>query len=244
MEHTGSRPTIAATYRCSPPRGSIMNKLAALVCTFLVLAVGARAQDVNDLVKQLKAKDEEQRRLAAKSLGEMGADAKTAAPALVLALKDDDLFVRRFAAHSLGEISPDAKIAVPALKSALNDGKKEVAGAAADSLGKLGGEGVKVLGDVIKNDKLDVELRRKAIVGLGKAGADVKSVLPQLGDLLQSKDLRVDVISALGELGPNAKDDKILKSLQDILGEKGVKKDFKQLVQTTIRRIEGKSTDK
>ncbi len=217
-----------------------MKKTAAVVCALLALAVAARAQDVNELVKQLKSRDEEQRRVAARSLGEMGADAKSAVPALAAALKDDDLFVRRFAAHSLGEVGPDAKSAVPALKAALGDAKKEVASAAAESLAKVGPDGVKVLTDILGNTKADADSRRKAIAGLSKAGPDVKPALPKLVELLQDKDLRPDVVSALGDLGPNAKDDKVIKALQDVLGEKGVKKDFRMLVQTTLRSVQGK----
>src|SRR5262249_54641197 len=147
----------------------------------------------------------------------------------------------RFSAQALGEIGPDAKAAVPALKTALSDGRKEVGLAAADSLAKVGPDGIKVLGDVLKNDKLDTEIRRKAIAGAGKAGTDAKPLLPPLADLLQNKDLREDVIVAVGELGPNAKDDKIIKGLQDILGEKGVKKEFRQMLQTTLNRVQGKS---
>jgi HEAT repeat protein len=217
-----------------------MKQVAALVCAFLV-AAAADAADVTDLVKQLRSRDEEQRRTAAKSLGEMGTDAKPAVPALAAALKDDDLFVRRFAAQALGEIGIEAKSAVPALKTALGDAKKEVAAAAAGSLARLGPDGVKVLSDVLKNDKLDVAQRRQAVLGLGKAGADVKPVLPQLADALQNRDLRTDAVAAVGELGPNAKDDKIIKGLQDILGDNRTPREFRPVVQAALRRVQGKA---
>jgi len=69
-------------------------------------------------------------------------------------------------------------------------------------------------------------------------------VLPELADLLNNKDLRVDVVSVLGELGPNAKDDKIVKELQDLMAEKGVKKEFRQTIQDTLRKITGRNAKK
>src|SRR5436189_671311 len=80
----------------------------------------ARADAVDDLIKELKNSDSDLRRAAARKLGEMGADARKAGPALVTALKSDkDLFVRRFAAQALGEVGAEPKTAVPALSALL-----------------------------------------------------------------------------------------------------------------------------
>src|SRR5216683_3262674 len=114
--------------------------VVVIACCF---ASAATAADVDELVKRLKDADNDVRRAAAKSLGEAGADAKTAVGALSQALKDNDLFVRRFAAQALGMIGPDAKDSVPSLAVLLKDGKekKEVQEAAATALGKIGKPG-------------------------------------------------------------------------------------------------------
>ena len=62
----------------------------------LVGLVGA-AEGVDELVKQLKNKDEIVRFKAAKALGKLGAEAKGAIPALTEALKDMDEDVRAVA---------------------------------------------------------------------------------------------------------------------------------------------------
>ena len=59
-----------------------------------------------------------QRLAAARSLGDMGANAKGAIPGLTKSLSDRDAFVRSAAAHSLGKIGPDAASAVPAMVTA------------------------------------------------------------------------------------------------------------------------------
>src|SRR5579872_2491996 len=121
-----------------------MRMLVGALAVILCLS-SARAADVADLIKQLKDRDSDTRRSAAKALGEAGGDAKVVVPALVGALKDRDRFVRRFAAQSLGDLGPDAGAAVPALRKALDDSRKEVQEAAAAALGKIGPAAVQAL---------------------------------------------------------------------------------------------------
>src|SRR5260370_40669517 len=124
-----------------------MKKLLGAAAAFLCLVVSVQAADVEDLVKQLKDKDPDIRRKAAKELADVGADAKPAVPALVASLKDNDLFVRRFSAQALGAIGPDAQGALPALQKIVKDGneKKEVQEAAVLAIGKMGRVSGKVL---------------------------------------------------------------------------------------------------
>src|SRR5262249_38940715 len=100
-------------------------KTIVCLCCLVTLFVGtaARADDVADLIRQLKDRDPGTRRDAASGLAEMGSAAKPAVSALTVALKDKDLFVRRFAAKALGNIGPDAKAALPALNKLLKDEK-------------------------------------------------------------------------------------------------------------------------
>jgi hypothetical protein len=93
----------------------------ACICTFI------SAEDTNKLILQMKNKDPEIRRAAAKGLGESGEDYSKTTAALILGLQDKDAFVRRFSAQSLGNLKTQNKDAIPALAALLNniDEKKE-----------------------------------------------------------------------------------------------------------------------
>ncbi len=91
------------------------------------MAATVQGAEVADLVSQLKGNDPELRRAAAKELGEAGADAKTAVPALSQALKDKDWHVRRFSALGLWPNSWPRRQEGGAhnLVAVLNDGKEQ-----------------------------------------------------------------------------------------------------------------------
>jgi HEAT repeat protein len=93
---------------------------ALAVAAALAAPLHAQEQeDVASLIEKLAHPNAGQRGLAAMTLGERGAAAKPAVPALAAALADGNLNVRYWAAHALGEIGPAAKDAVPALIGAL-----------------------------------------------------------------------------------------------------------------------------
>lgn len=79
------------------------------------------------------------RQAAANALGQFGAKAKSAVPALIIALKDENQYVRLNAASALGRIVLEAKPAIPALLAALQDEKIEVRRNAASGLGGIAG---------------------------------------------------------------------------------------------------------
>ncbi len=62
-----------------------MKTLVKVAGALLSMTAALQAAEVPDLVTQLKGKDPEMRRAAAKELGEAGAEAKTAVPALSVA---------------------------------------------------------------------------------------------------------------------------------------------------------------
>jgi len=100
-----------------------------VICIFFAAAMllvwQVKAQEktgqVAVFVQWLQSQDAGVRSYAASALGEIGKDAKDAAPALIAALKDQDAGVRRSAAAALGKIGKDAKDAAPALIAALKD---------------------------------------------------------------------------------------------------------------------------
>jgi HEAT repeat protein len=224
--------------------------LAAACCT-------ARAADVTKLVADLKSNDADVRRAAAKEIGEMGPDAKSASPALLNALKKDkDLFVRRFAAQALGDVEADPKTAVPALAAVLKEtDKKELVEAAVTSLGKMGPTAVPALIDAVKSkdaaptkgkpkkkgpapDDPTALVRTKAIEALGNIGAKAKPAVPVLITALRDPSVRAEAAEALGNIGPDAKD--AIPALRDAASAKGNKKDknFKQAVNVAIKKIQ------
>jgi HEAT repeat protein len=219
---------------------------------FLCLGVTAQAADIDALVKQLKDKDADTRRAAAKELGEAGKDAQSATDALVKSLKDNDLFVRRFAAQALGDIEADPKVAAPALAAMLKDPKekKEAQQAAAGSLGKMGSSGVTPLVTAIKDDSTDNDVRRKAIESAGKIGPDAKAAIPVLVAQLKMTggtkknpnkdgDFRVEAATSLGQIA-KADDKEALEALRDLAGGKDLKKNkaLSDAIKAAIKEIE------
>jgi HEAT repeat protein len=95
---------------------------------------------VPGLLKKLQSPDMYDRESAASLLGELGADAAEAVPALVKKLKDDPRNTVRFsAAAALGRIGPWARAAVPDLIEALQEGTGGgVQREAATALGLIG----------------------------------------------------------------------------------------------------------
>jgi HEAT repeat protein len=224
-----------------------MKRFIGVTCALFCLTALTPAADVTELVKQLKGNDPDARRAAARSLSELGSDAREAVPALISALKDKDLFVRRFAAQALAEVGPDAaKQAVPALKAALTDKKTEVVEAAAGALGKMGPEGVSTLVDLAKEKGREMLLRKKAIEALGKAGEDGKSAVPYLVELTKESpaakgkmdvgEIRMAAIAALGDLGPVAKE--AVPALESALGAADKKqRELKMALNDALKKI-------
>ena len=95
--------------------------------------------DIGQQTELLKtASDPAERRKAAGSLGQLGASAYPAVPALIEALADADAGVRRSAVQALGRVAPQADAAISALTAALADPDPGVRKDAAQALAALG----------------------------------------------------------------------------------------------------------
>jgi HEAT repeat protein len=230
--------------------------LGGLLALAIVAVAAADGAEVRELVAKLKSNDSDARRAAAKDLGELGADAKSAVPDLIKALNNDkDLFVRRFAAEALGAIGPDAVSAVPDLGKALNDSRKEVQLAAADALGKLGEASIKVLTSAVKDGNKDPEVRRKAAQGLGKIGKPAHSSVSALTMALKGKvarpakgkrnddDIRIDVATALGEVA-NSEDTAAIAALKAVSEGKQRNKGLQKAASEALQKITGEAPPK
>jgi HEAT repeat protein len=119
-----------------------------IVFAFLivVLAVGCGAEswqsnpsgeDIPRLIQVLKAGDENSRANAAEALGSLGADGKSALPALLSALGDEGERVRQNALRAIIAIGPDATATQP-LTNSLKDSDNLVRALSANALGQIG----------------------------------------------------------------------------------------------------------
>ena len=112
------------------------SEVLASAASFLVRIDPEKAKILISVLKDMDRKAGlSVRQAAAKALGKIGPEAKTAIPALTELLKDKE--VRLDVAEALGKIGPEAKTAVPALTELLKDEKQQVQDAATEALKKI-----------------------------------------------------------------------------------------------------------
>lgn len=193
-------PTLIATLGYRTPGARYSTRAANAANTALVkLKVPMTAP----LIVALQRGPAQQRTFAADVLGEKGAEATAAIPALTSALKDDDTGVRRAAAKSLGQLTAYDEAALPALLGALDDPEADVREAAVNALD----DGLD--GAFVSNDRAIAASRA------GKPVPKPVDVLPPplvaqtakaLGARLGDSDAAVAGIAAqaLGKMGPQA----------------------------------------
>ncbi len=173
---------------------------------------------VPELAKAVVDPAANRRRAAAYALGSMGVTAAPAVPALAQALKSDDPATRRLAARALGKIGKDARAGLPELERLFADGDPFVRMEAALAAWSISGQTqsvsvlVKALGDESAN------VRDSACQTLASMKAAARPAVEPLTNLLQDKDLRIQAIITLGEIGPAA--DKALPELKKLSMDK------------------------
>ncbi|HYP62826.1 MAG TPA: HEAT repeat domain-containing protein, partial [Acidocella sp.] len=152
------------------------------------------------------------RRLAAYSLGRIGADRETLLPALKKALADKHELVRAEAAEALGGSRFAADEIVPLLTELLKDKSPEVQAGAVAGLGQLGKSAKSAVPLIHKITKTSVELpagkegrelRSTCVIALGNIGPTANEAAPLLLSWLaaaKSEEARVEIIQALGQI--------------------------------------------
>jgi HEAT repeat protein len=227
-----------------------MNKLFISACFVLWTGVTASA-DVQTLLKQMQSKNADERRAAARALGDEKDASQQVVSALIGGLKDPDFFVQRFCAQSLGKIGPDAKAAVPYLieLARSKSARSEVVEAAAAALGSMGPSVVPTLADVVKNTSSTPAMRRQAAVSLGKMGKDARAAIPALVEASQSprrrrdadpnSDIRIEVVTALGEIA-TANDKGAVERLEAMQGERIRDRNLNQAINMSLRKIKAR----
>jgi len=200
-----------------------------------VFTASSGAEEVADLVRKLKDKDQEVRRAAARALAESGAAAKPAIPELIAALKDSDLYVRRFACQAFAAMGPEAKEAIPALSKALDDDKKQVRGAALIALTKMGEAGRPALSKALTNPNPDVQ--EAAIAAVGETGKEGDGPLGELAkDARFDVDIRRQAIDVLKNLGKESRP--AVPALIEVIKATKAKGDVTRLRDDAIKTLE------
>jgi HEAT repeat protein len=146
------------------------------------------------------------RRACAAVLGEMGGDARPAAPSLARLLNDNSNDVRRAAARALGSIG--AHSAIPALTKSLKDEFASIRLAAAESLIVLGAPAETILPALTKAlDSRQIEERLYAVRLLGDLGPEAAPAVIAIQKEMSEGDalMTARAVDALGRIGSEAK---------------------------------------
>jgi HEAT repeat protein len=125
-------------------------------------------------IKLLRHGSAAERHWAAWSIGELGADAAPAVPALSRALADKTSF-RTAAARSLGDIGPPAAGAIPALVKAFKKSNGFDRGIIGPAIARIGPAAVPALIAALEDDSASV--RRSATYALAAVGPDAKDAV-------------------------------------------------------------------
>ena len=151
------------------------------------------------LVGATKDPDPNVRRRAATSLGERGAAARAAVPALVELLEKEELtWLQGYVADALGHFGPAAAPAVPALSKALRSADAGLRGHAVCALGRIQREkAVPMLVEMLQDPHVNV--RRLAVNSLGQQGPAAAPALESLVPLTDdpNQDLRKEATELL-----------------------------------------------
>jgi len=156
------------------------------------------------ITESLKAEDPRSRHAAARTLGELGSQARSAIPALLVALGDADPSVRFQVSASLKKIGPRADAAL-ALAMALRTGDPDSRARIAEVLGRMGPEASATVPDLVQAlEDPSENVRRAAGTALRRIGSEPPGLAPSLIKGLRDEDreTRLRAISAVVTIGP------------------------------------------
>jgi HEAT repeat protein len=137
------------------------------------------------------------------ALGIYGPKAYEAVPHLIEILEtpEEEALVRISAVQALGKIGESSETAISPLIDLLGDEDKQMRREAAFSLYLIGSESIDQLVEELQNNDTDIQV--EAAWALGKYGAESAVAVPDLQELLQSPEPKVQrqAIDSLGEIG-------------------------------------------
>jgi hypothetical protein len=193
-----------------------------------VLTGFARADDadrVNDYVKALRDNDAAVRRQAAGALGELGAKAKAAVPALRAAIIDGDAGVRSAAALALEKINPPARVADPAKELAELRARHEAAMAE-----------VRQLAESLATARQAVQERERQVQLLEAKARDAEATLKKFAE--QVKQVRDKDAVAIQE-----RFQEIVKKVDELTRERESLRDRLTGAEIQARALEARNAD-
>jgi HEAT repeat protein len=155
------------------------------------------------LTTALQSSDPNLRWHAASVLGDLGQQAASAVPNLILALQDPDPQVRLYAALALGNMQKAAKPAIPSLIAALHDQDPYVRIYVPTALRKIGAQAevaVPALTVVLRD--VSPQVRLNAAYALGALGRESEPAIPNLVEALLDPQpyVRMGAVKGLGSI--------------------------------------------
>jgi HEAT repeat protein len=164
--------------------------------------IGPATLDV--LLDALQDRHSDVREQAAGVLGSLGFRDRRIVLPLAERLRDPNDSVRTQAAWALQGLAPDVRLILPDLQRAITDANPAVRLHAVTFLGSLGGPGLPLLLQALK-DK-DATVQRQAVASLQKIDVDDETLIGAVAPLLQSDstDLRRDAVAVLHRCGAPA----------------------------------------
>lgn len=168
------------------------------------------------LLELLKAEKAERPTTVLNVIAAIGPEAEAAVPAIVELMKDRDEGVRSSAAMVAWAIGPKAKDAVPALITLLDDKSSMVCWRSLQALEKIGPQAYPALPILLEFAKgkrskdrpsghLFADQAKRCIHQIMQNPAPGKESVPALIVVLQGRAFAADALSALGQIGPDAK---------------------------------------
>jgi HEAT repeat protein len=157
------------------------------------------------LGQALKSDNADLRLAAAKTLGEMGRDASSAAPTLFARTSDPSPAVQAAAFRALVAMHADSGRLKPLLETALTNANPEVRKAAAAGMAALGGAaalGVDGLVDLLSDD--NPAGRLAAIQALGQLGPKAAPAVEPLLAHLDDPAMQGSILETLAQIGPGS----------------------------------------
>lgn len=193
--------------------------------TEVVPALMAAASDRNDYVS----------RAAVASIGDIGAQAKTAVNLLIEKLGHEEESMRRGAAYSLGKIGASAVSAVPTLIELLEEESREIQKAVSWALGIIGPEAVPLLSEGLQRNNPNV--RAGCAYALGSIGPNAITALAELRERLQDEhaQVRYNAAKAVGNLRAAKETEAAVPQLISCLKDKDP--DVRWAVAEALRKI-------
>ena len=160
------------------------------------------------IAEGLKSKDATVRENAAKTLVDLGPDARAAIPALAEAIQDENLSVGLKAAEALGKIG---KPAIPALTKALqskNDAIRRLAAEGLSAAGPNAKGAVPILAELLRDKSCSTETKQSVVAALAKIGPAAQpatsALIAAIQEPKQDDAIRRNASAALVHIGEPA----------------------------------------